>query len=246
VVSSAATSVPAYLASLPPDRREVVRTIRDLVNTHLPKGYEEVMQYGMISWVVPFSTYPITYNKQPIAYIALASQSQKVSLYLMGAYMFPDAKQAIDTAFASAGKRLDMGKSCLRFRTLDQLPPLGFLEPVIKRCTPAELIAIHETVHGKPGEARGSRETKRERSAALVATLTATSANRSSAASGKTGAKTAAKKAAKTTTTRKAPTKQAARSGVQKRAGAPKASSGRGTTRAPAAKKSATTRAKSR
>jgi uncharacterized protein YdhG (YjbR/CyaY superfamily) len=122
MASSKATSVQGYLEELPADRREVVAAVRTLVKEALPAGVEEAMAFGMISWQVPLSRYPDTYNRQPLAYISLAAQKQHYALYLMGAYADSEALRIITEAYAAAGRRLDMGKSCLRFRRADELP----------------------------------------------------------------------------------------------------------------------------
>ena len=83
MVSSKAKTVEDYLDELPPDRRAVVSAVRDLVNANLPEGYVETMNWGMIAWEVPLSRYPVTYNKQPLGYVALAAQKNAYSLYLM-------------------------------------------------------------------------------------------------------------------------------------------------------------------
>jgi uncharacterized protein YdhG (YjbR/CyaY superfamily) len=121
MVSSHAQTVDQYLAELPPDRRAVVAAVRDHVNAHLPPGYVESMAFGMIGWGVPLSRYPDTYNGQPLGYVALAAQKNAYSLYLMGCYMYPEQDAALKAAYAKAGKKLDMGKSCLRFKSLDGL-----------------------------------------------------------------------------------------------------------------------------
>ena len=79
MVSSAAKTIDAYLAELPPERRAVIAAMRDRVNAHLPPGYEETMNWGMITWQIPLARYPITYNKQPLAYVALAAQKNNQS-----------------------------------------------------------------------------------------------------------------------------------------------------------------------
>jgi hypothetical protein len=122
MASSQAATVAAYLAELPADRRAIVSAVRTVVNKHLPKGYVEVMSWGMITWEVPLRVAPDTYNGQPLGYAALAARKGSYSLYLMGAYAFPDVLKALQDGFASAGKRLDMGKSCVRFKTLEALP----------------------------------------------------------------------------------------------------------------------------
>ncbi len=121
MVSSAASTVEAYLAELPPERREVMATVRALVNAHLPDGYEEGMNWGMISWEIPLSRYPLTYNMQPMVYAALAAQKNHYALYLMCAYADSQSERDLRAAYAAAGLKLDMGKSCLRFRRLDAL-----------------------------------------------------------------------------------------------------------------------------
>lgn len=115
-------SVADYLASLPPERRAVVAKVRDLVNANLPAGYAETMAFGMIGWGVPLSRYPDTYNRQPLGYVALAAQKNGYSLYLMGVYAIAEQERKLRAAAATAGKKLDMGKSCLRFKKPEDLP----------------------------------------------------------------------------------------------------------------------------
>ena len=124
---SAATTVEAYLAELPLERRAVIAQVRDLVKAHLPTGYVETMNWGMISWEVPLTRYPVTYNKQPLSYAALAAQKNAYSLYLMAATTHG---QRLLAAYAQAGKKLDMGKSCIRFKKLDDLVPDAIAEAV--------------------------------------------------------------------------------------------------------------------
>lgn len=121
MVTSKAATVPEYLASLAPERREAIERVRQVVNEHLPAGFEETMQHGMISWVVPLSRFRDTYNGQALAIASLASQKAHASLYLMGVYADARARAAFERAFRAAGKKLDMGKSCVRFRSADDL-----------------------------------------------------------------------------------------------------------------------------
>lgn len=130
MVRSAATSVTAYLASLPPDRRKVVAAVRKEIRAALPTGYVERMNWGMISYEVPLATFPDTYNGQPLSYAALAAQKHNYAVYLMGAYQRPALTARLQAAFKAAGKKLDMGKSCLRFKSLEDLPP-GIVGEVI-------------------------------------------------------------------------------------------------------------------
>lgn len=122
MASSSAATVEQYLEELPEERRAVLAAVRDVIRRHLPKGYTETMGWGMISYGIPLSRYPDTYNKQPLCYAALAAQKHACSLYLMGAYGDPALAERLREAFAAAGKRLDMGKSCIRFKRADDLP----------------------------------------------------------------------------------------------------------------------------
>jgi hypothetical protein len=143
MAASAAKTVTEYLASLPPERRKEMGAVRKLVKAHLPKGYKEVMNWGMICWEVPASRYPRLHNRQPLCYAALAAQKQYYSLYLTGAYMFPEQSAAIKVAFKEAGKRPDMGKCCVRFKAADDLP-LAALGEVIAAIPPGMLILRYE------------------------------------------------------------------------------------------------------
>lgn len=143
MVSSKAATVEAYLGELPPDRREAIARVRDVVRANLPDGYQESMAFGMIGWGIPLSTYPDTYNGQPLAYAALASQKNNMTLYLMGAYMDPRQREQLEQAYAQSGKRLDMGKSCLHFKRVDDLP-LDLIGRLIGSMTPARYIELME------------------------------------------------------------------------------------------------------
>jgi Domain of unknown function (DU1801) len=120
-ISKAAT-VSAYLADLPPDRRKVLAAVRSVIRKNLPRGYRESMGYGMICYSVPLKRYPDTYNGQPLCYAALAAQKNYYALYLMSVYGDTRRSKAFRSAFGKAGKKLDMGKSCVRFKTLNDLP----------------------------------------------------------------------------------------------------------------------------
>lgn len=122
MVSSKETTPAAYLASLPPERRKVVSRVRALVRKHLPKGYVETMNWGMLSYEIPLRVYPDTYNKQPLSYMALAAQKNNYALYMTGISSNSTLMGKLAGAYKDAGIKLDMGKGCLRFKTLDELP----------------------------------------------------------------------------------------------------------------------------
>ena len=143
MVQSAAPTVSAYLAELSPERRKVIAKVRDTIRRNLPPGYVEEMGFGMITYVVPLTRYPKTYNGHPLMYTALAAQKNNFALYLCWAYMDESRAAALRDAFAQAGKRLDMGKSCLRFKQLDDLP-LEALGTLIAGMSVTDLLSRYE------------------------------------------------------------------------------------------------------
>ena len=147
MAKSNATTVTKYLQELPPERRAIVSKVRDVVRKNLPDGYRETMNWGMISYEVPLKDYPNTYNGQPLVYAALAAQKNYFALYLTGSY--GDAKQAkwLSDSFKRAGKKLDLGKSCLRFRQLDDLP-LDVIGQAIASKPVKEFVAQYEAARG--------------------------------------------------------------------------------------------------
>jgi hypothetical protein len=121
MATSTAATVQEYLDELPEDRSAVVAHVRDLVNAGLPAGYVEGMLYGMITWMVPLETYPDTYNGKPLAYVSLAAQKNYYSLYLMAIYADSAEEARLREEWTARGTKLDMGKSCLRFKRVDDL-----------------------------------------------------------------------------------------------------------------------------
>ena len=143
MASSKAATVDQYLAELPPERRAVMARVRDALNAVMPAGYREGMSYGMMGWHVPLEVFPNTYNKQPLAYAGLAAQKNNYSLYLTCAYSDPARAERLRAAAAAMGKKLDMGKSCIRFKRVEDLP-LDAICDEIASTTPAEFIQIYE------------------------------------------------------------------------------------------------------
>jgi uncharacterized protein YdhG (YjbR/CyaY superfamily) len=122
MVKSEASTVHAYLAQLPPERRDVVERVRELILQHLPEGYVETMNWGMISYEIPLEHYPDTYNGKPLNYLAFAAQKNNYSLYMNNVYQDPALMAKLEQGFADAGLKMNMGKSCLRFTRLDKIP----------------------------------------------------------------------------------------------------------------------------
>ena len=118
---SEATSIDTYIAGLPDDRREAMTTLLSRIRGALPPGYEEAFNFGMITWQVPLSVYPDTYNKKPLMYAALAAQKNHMAVYLCNVYGSPELRARFEAGFNAAGKKLDMGQSCVRFKKLSDV-----------------------------------------------------------------------------------------------------------------------------
>ena len=119
---SKAITVEQYLNELPNDRKDVMSIVRQTIVKNIPDGYDEVMNWGMITYEVPLETYPNTYNGKPLMYAALASQKNHMSVYLTGCYMSLDVRDKFEKAYKKSGKRFDAGKSCIRFKKVNDLP----------------------------------------------------------------------------------------------------------------------------
>ncbi len=144
MAGSNSKTVAGYLKELPPERRAVVTTLRRLVLKNLPRGYRERMNWGMISYEVPLATYSETYNGQPLLYLALAAQKHHYGFYAMNIYSVPGLEKIVRRDFRKAGKKLDMGKCCIRFRKLDDLPK-GVIPRIVKAVPVKKFIAHYES-----------------------------------------------------------------------------------------------------
>ena len=147
-------TVAAYLASLTPERRAVIEQARAFVLEHIPKGYAEFMKWGAINWGIPLEEFSNTHNGQPLSYVGLGAQKSYNSLYLMGVfdssngkYTSPYSETLLVDAFKKAGKRLDMGKCCLHFKTLDDLE-LTSVAKVVAMSTPREYLDFYKRMKG--------------------------------------------------------------------------------------------------
>ena len=161
-MQSSATTVAQYLASLPADRRAALQAVRQVILENLDGGYVECMQYGMIGYAVPHSVFPAGYHcdpKQPLPFAALASQKNHMALYLMCVYGSPAQEEWFRQAWARSGKKLDMGKSCVRFRKLDDLP-LDVIGQTIQRVPAKKYIAHYEAMLAAMGKAPGAGQRK--------------------------------------------------------------------------------------
>jgi uncharacterized protein YdhG (YjbR/CyaY superfamily) len=149
-----------YLARLPDDRRAAIARVRDVINAKLPRGYEEKLQYGMISWCVPESVLPASevYNKQPLCLAGLASQKSHMAVYLMSVYGDTALRTWFEREYKKSGKKLDMGASCVRFKSLDALP-LDVIGEAVAKVSVDKYVAIYRksrenTAAGKKAAAK--------------------------------------------------------------------------------------------
>ena len=161
MVTSKATSVKEYLAGLPSERRSSISRVRDVVRKNLPEGYREVMNWGMVTYELPLERYPDTYNGRPLCYAAIAAQKNHNALYLMSAYEDTGEAARLRDAFRKAGKKMDMGKSCLRFRNSDDLP-LEAIGQVIRNTPPEKFIARYEASRREPSRKKAAASKARK------------------------------------------------------------------------------------
>lgn len=156
-MQSKAATVDAYLAELPEDRQKALNELRKVIKKNLPKGFQECMNYGMIGYVVPHSKYPAGYHcnpKDPLPFMNIASQKNSVNLYHMGIYGDPKLLKWFQEAHAKASpKKLDMGKSCVRYKNLEDIP-LKLIGELASKMSPDDWIKRYESI------LRGSRDKK--------------------------------------------------------------------------------------
>lgn len=145
---SKAKTVKQYLQELPEDRREPISIVRNIILKNLPQGYEEVMNWGMITYEVPLDYYPDTYNKKPLLYAALASQKNHMAVYLSGIYINETTMKKFEEDYKATGKKYDVGKSCVRFKKLDDLP-LDLIGQSIRSMEMADFVAQFKAIRSK-------------------------------------------------------------------------------------------------
>jgi uncharacterized protein YdhG (YjbR/CyaY superfamily) len=142
-MQSEATTVDQYLTNLPDDRHEAIEEVREVILANLPEGYREAMNWGMITYEIPLETYPNTYNQQPLMYAALASQKNHMAVYLNSIYTSDEEASSFEAQYRATGKRYDVGKSCVRFRRIEDLP-LDLIGRTIAATSVDDYIAKYE------------------------------------------------------------------------------------------------------
>lgn len=147
-MTATATSAQEYIDSLPADRKEPLIQLRDTILKNIPEGFSEGMAYGMLGYAVPHSRYPAGYHcnpKQPLPFVSIASQKNFIALYHMGLTAMPNLLQWFQDEYPKHSKtKLDMGKSCIRFKKTEQIP-YSLIGELMQKVTPDEWIAVYET-----------------------------------------------------------------------------------------------------
>lgn len=199
-MQSKATSVEAYLKELPEDRRAAIAAVREVILKNLDPTYEEGMNYGMIGYYVPHSAYPAGYHcdpSKPLPFAGLASQKQHMSVYLMSAYGDKGEYSKLVEGFKKAGKKLDMGACCVRFKKLEDLP-LDVIGAAVKRVPAKTYIERYESVLASMGRGRDrkpqAQESRDKKASAKKPAAKKANAPVKKAATAKTGTKKKAKK----------------------------------------------------
>lgn len=145
-------TVSEYLANLPEDRREAFNQLRGAILTNLPEGFEECINYGMIGYVVPHSIYPNGYHcdsKLPLPFMNVASQKNFIAFYHMGIYGDPELMNRFVSEFPKYSKaKLDLGKSCIRFKKMNDIP-FELIGELVKKMTVADWINQYESLYIK-------------------------------------------------------------------------------------------------
>jgi len=166
---SQAKTVSEYLAALPADRRAALQKVRAVIRKNLDKSIVEGIQYGMIGYWVPHSVYPDGYHtdpKQPLPFASLASQKQHMAVYLFAIYTSNDDRETFQANWKKTGKKLDMGKSCVRFKKIEDVP-LEVVGSAIRRMTLKRYLGLYEQAFGarrtnKPAKKAAAKKTAKK------------------------------------------------------------------------------------
>lgn len=190
----AAATVQEYLANLPEDRREALEAVRKVILANLDKDFEEGIQYGMIGYYVPHRVFPAGYHcdpKQPLPFAAVGAQKNHMSLHLMFIYGHAEQEKLFQDAWAKTGKKLDMGKACVRFKKLSDLP-LEVIGEAFKRVSTKKYLEHYQQAVDTRSAAKATTKTAEKPAAAKAAATKAPAAKKAPVAK-----KTAAKKTSK-------------------------------------------------
>ncbi len=170
-MQSKAANVEQYLKEIPADRRNDINAIRGVLKTHLPEGYEEIMQYGMIGYVVPHRLFPAGYHcdpKQPLCFAGLASQKNHLSLYIMPLYAESPELTWFESEWKKSGKKLDMGKCCIRFRKVDDIP-IDLIGKLVARWPVSRWTEVYQAILDTRSKGKTSTASTAKKTASKVA-----------------------------------------------------------------------------
>jgi len=157
-----ALSVTQWLDSVPADRKAAIDAVRHVVNQHLPDGYEETVDWGMLAWVVPLARLPDTHNGRPLLLAALGAHTKLMTIYLMTVYGDPRIRKAFEAAYKATGKKLDMGGCCVHFKSLNDLP-LDVVADTIARVPVAQYVEHYKTSRTKTSRKKNPKPKKARR-----------------------------------------------------------------------------------
>lgn len=222
-MQSKATTVDQYLKEIPADRRNDINAVRGVLKAHLPEGYEEIMQYGMIGYVVPHRLFPQGYHcdpRQPLCFAGLASQKNHLSLYIMALYGDSPELTWFETEWKKSGKKLDMGKCCIRFKKVDDIP-VDLIGKLVARWPVSRWTGIYQAIldtrsKGKPAAGKTAKTKATKVASKTTAAPTATPKESATRASKKAAKKSTGKASAGKTTTSSLK-KSSKKTGVKKR-----------------------------
>jgi hypothetical protein len=195
----AAATVQEYLANLPEDRREALQAVRKVILANLDKDFEEGIQYGMIGYYVPHRVFPAGYHcdpKQPLPFAAVGAQKNHMSLHLMFIYGHAEQEQLFQDAWAKTGKKLDMGKACVRFKKLSDLP-LDVIGAAFKRVSTKKYLEHYQQAVDTRSAAKSATKAAEKPTTAKAAATKAPAAKKAAAKKAPVAKKTAAKKTSK-------------------------------------------------
>jgi Domain of unknown function (DU1801) len=155
-----ALTVNQWLASVPAERKDAISAVRGAVNQHLPQGYEETVDWGMLAWVVPLATLPNTHNGHPLMLAALGAHTKVMTIYLMTVYSDPKIRREFEVAYKRTGEKLDMGGCCVHFKKLDDLP-LDVIGSTIARVAVDQYIQRYQNSRTKKNPKKKTKKAKR-------------------------------------------------------------------------------------
>ena len=157
-----ALSVNQWLASVPAERKDAINAVRRVINEHLPRGYEETVDWDLLAWVVPRATLANTHNGHPLLLAALGAHRKLMTVYLMSVFGDPKLRKEFQSAYKKTGKKLNMGGCCVHFKKLDDLP-LDVVGNIISRVAVDQYVERYENSRTKKNPKKKATKKKAKR-----------------------------------------------------------------------------------